>query len=162
MVLRQCKCGTSFPQYNSLDNKCGKCKIEASKRKKPSKLSRPKTTIKPYRRSNNHIKIYNQAFGVNKNDNRLCELSGSYGEDIHHIEARGMGGDPQGKKDRIENLMALTRTLHIKYGDVNKYKAYLFTKHKEHLLKNKVNFDVNYINERIEHFSSLYPVDEAN
>lgn len=48
MVLRQCKCGTSFPQYNLADNKCGKCKIEASKRKKPSKLSRSKTSIKPY------------------------------------------------------------------------------------------------------------------
>ncbi len=39
MALIKCKCGTSFPQYNLVDTKCGNCKIEASKRKKSSKSS---------------------------------------------------------------------------------------------------------------------------
>lgn len=41
MALCQCKCGTSFPQYNLVDTKCGKCKIGASK-KRSSNVSRPK------------------------------------------------------------------------------------------------------------------------
>ncbi len=32
--------------------------------------------------------------------------------DVCHIDPRGMGGDKTGKKDCIENLMMMTRTLH--------------------------------------------------
>lgn len=41
-----------------------------------------------------------------------CEFSGVPANDIHHISARGMGGDPTGRKDSIENLMAVSRHYH--------------------------------------------------
>ena len=54
-----------------------------------------------------------------------CEICGAPAVDIHHIEARGMGGDPQGKKDVIENLMAVCRGCHIKYGDAPEHMEFL-------------------------------------
>lgn len=58
-----------------------------------------------------------------------CEICGSVAKDIHHIEARGMGGDPTGKKDNILNLMALCRTDHELYGDKKQHKDYLKNVH---------------------------------
>jgi 5-methylcytosine-specific restriction endonuclease McrA len=51
-----------------------------------------------------------------------CEVCEQTAVDIHHIEARGMGG---GNKDTIENLMALCRKCHVDYGDRKMYKDYL-------------------------------------
>lgn len=69
MAIKQCKCGTSFPQYNTVENKCAKCRVEAS-RKKTSYFSRPKTTIRKKAPSTKHVKIYNDAFGYKKGDFR--------------------------------------------------------------------------------------------
>lgn len=33
-------------------------------------------------------------------------------DDVHHAEARGMGGDPSGSKDVIENLACVCRSCH--------------------------------------------------
>lgn len=57
-------------------------------------------------------------FGYKIPEDVFCEVCGSPAKDIHHIEARGMGGDPNGKKDVIENLQALCRHCHNNYGDV--------------------------------------------
>ncbi len=152
---KRCLCGETFRQYRTTDTKCYECKKKAT-RKKPSNFARPKTSIKKKSPSTKHVKIYNDAFGYKVGDYRACELTGREGTDIHHIEARQMGGDPEGNKDRIENLMALNRTDHIKYGDVNKYKAFLFRKHKEHLIRYGVKFDVKYIDSRIEYFEKYY------
>ena len=46
-----------------------------------------------------------------------CEICENRAVDIHHIENRKRGGDPTGSKDRIENLQALCRSCHVKYGD---------------------------------------------
>jgi len=43
--------------------------------------------------------------------------------DIHHIDARGMGGGKDA--DVIENLMAVCRSCHEKYGDKKEYKEFL-------------------------------------
>jgi 5-methylcytosine-specific restriction endonuclease McrA len=51
--------------------------------------------------------------------------------DIHHIEARQMGGTTT--KDVIENLMALCREDHLKYGDKKQHKEFLKEKHQEKL-----------------------------
>lgn len=64
-----------------------------------------------------HTKIYMDYFGYGLEDFIPCEIDGDKAADIHHIERRGMGGDPKGEKDVIENLMALSRENHDKYGD---------------------------------------------
>lgn len=53
--------------------------------------------------------------GYDTTDFVPCEMCGAKAVDIHHIEARGMGGTK--KLDVIENLMALCRPCHIEYGD---------------------------------------------
>jgi 5-methylcytosine-specific restriction endonuclease McrA len=64
----------------------------------------------------NHTKIYFKHFGYGIDDFIPCEICGNKAVDIHHIENRKIGGDK--KKDNIENLMALCRECHLKYGDV--------------------------------------------
>ena len=80
-----------------------------------------------------HTQIYMNHFGYDINDFISCEVCGGRAVDIHHIEARGSGGDPQGKKDTIENLMAVCRPCHIFYGDKKQYKDYLKDKHNKAL-----------------------------
>ncbi len=52
-----------------------------------------------------HTKLYLDYFGYGIEDFIPCESCGAKAVDIHHIEARGMGGDK--KADDIKNLMAL-------------------------------------------------------
>ena len=78
-----------------------------------------------------HTKIYMDFFGYSESDFIPSELSGQRAVDIHHIERRGMGGSKS--KDDINNLMALTREEHIKYGDKKQYIEYLKKKHSEFL-----------------------------
>jgi len=74
---------------------------------------------------------YLKHFGYDISDFIPCEVCGKTAIDIHHIEARGIGGSKQG--DNIENLMALCREDHIKYGDKKQYKDFLKCKHAERL-----------------------------
>jgi len=80
-----------------------------------------------------HTQIYLQGMGYKKTDFIPCEVCGSQAVDVHHIEARGMGGNK--KADVIENLMGLCRKCHIEYGDKKQYKEFL----KEIHLKNIPN-----------------------
>lgn len=70
-----------------------------------------------------HTKAYFKANNYDKSDVILCEVCGMVAVDIHHIEARGMGGSKS--KDDPNNLMALCRACHIKYGDKKQYKDFL-------------------------------------
>ena len=72
-----------------------------------------------------HTKTYMEYFGYTTADFIPCELCGATANDIHHIEARGMGGNPTGSKDVIENLQALCRQCHVSYGDITGYKTHL-------------------------------------
>ena len=72
-----------------------------------------------------HTKIYFDHFNYSAGDFIPCEVCGSKAVDIHHIDARGMGGNPTGNKDVIENLMAVCRYCHIEYGDKIQHKDYL-------------------------------------
>lgn len=72
-----------------------------------------------------HTKVYFKYFNYKVPEDCQCEICGSPAVDIHHIEARGMGGNPNRDKDSIVNLMALCRSCHIEYGDVPEKKDYL-------------------------------------
>jgi len=60
-----------------------------------------------------------------------CEICGSRAVDIHHIHRRGMGGTTDA--DKIENLMAVSRTSHIEYEDKKHYIEFLIEEHKKKL-----------------------------
>jgi hypothetical protein len=78
-----------------------------------------------------HTKIYMDFFGYDENSFIPCELCGAKAVDINHIIARGMGGDPKGSKDTIENLAACCRECHIQKGDKKQYRDEWITKHTE-------------------------------
>jgi len=52
-----------------------------------------------------------------------CEVCGTKAVDIHHIDAKGMGG--RKNMDFFENLIALCRECHVKYGDKKQWKKFL-------------------------------------
>ena len=66
-----------------------------------------------------YIKIYMDYHDYVIDDFIPCEHCGTTAVDIHHIDARGIGGDPRGHKNQIENLIALCRACHIK-AETNK------------------------------------------
>lgn len=66
-----------------------------------------------------HTQIYMKYFGYGIDDFIGCEVCGNKANDIHHIDARGMGGSQD--KDKIENLMAVCRMCHERYGDKKEY-----------------------------------------
>jgi 5-methylcytosine-specific restriction endonuclease McrA len=78
-----------------------------------------------------HTKLYLDYFGYGIEDFIPCESCGSKAVDIHHIEARGMGGNK--KADNINNLMALCRQCHLVMGDTKTHMKYLKEKHKDKL-----------------------------
>ena len=78
-----------------------------------------------------HTKIYMAHFDFGIEDFIPCEVCSRRAVDIHHIEARGMGGSNE--KDHIENLMAVCRECHNKYGDKVDYKPMLKEIHKKYL-----------------------------
>ena len=67
-----------------------------------------------------------------------CEVCGARATDIHHIEARGMGGTSL--KDDINNLMALCRKCHIDYGDKKQFMDFLKSKHEELIERKKRDY----------------------
>lgn len=80
-----------------------------------------------------HTKVYLDYFGYGAEDFIGCEVCGSRAVDIHHIEARGMGGSK--KLDTIENIMALCRNCHVEYGDKRQYMDNLKAVHQKKLSK---------------------------
>ena len=76
---------------------------------------------------------YFNHFGYDISDFIPCEVCGKTAVDIHHIEARGIGGSKEA--DKIDNLMALCREDHLKYGDKKQYKEFLKDKHAEKLIR---------------------------
>ena len=57
-----------------------------------------------------HTKIYLESRGLWPSDTILCEKCGKVAVDIHHIEPKGIGGNPDA--DRADNLIALCRGCH--------------------------------------------------
>ncbi len=75
----------------------------------------------------NHTKVYLDGMGYSTTDWIPCEVCQAQAVDIHHIEARGMGGSKEA--DTIENLMALCRQCHTNLGDKKHYKELLVATH---------------------------------
>ena len=75
----------------------------------------------------NHTKVYLKEMNYHETDFIPCEMCGQTAIDIHHIDARGMGGSKE--KDFIENLMGLCRSCHNRYGDIKEEKAMLRVVH---------------------------------
>ncbi len=97
-----------------------------------------------------HTQIYLEKFGYDPMDFIPSEIyPHAKAVDIHHIECRGMGGNPSGDKDRIENLMALTRDQHNHYGDKKQYMKFLFQTHKDFMMRKGVEFDHEYMDQQI-------------
>lgn len=85
-----------------------------------------------------HTQVYFDYFDVDYDPvtgwhNCKSEISGDPAEDIHHLNRRGMGGSKT--KDNIENLMALTRDEHLKYGDKKQYMDYLKQIHADYIAR---------------------------
>jgi len=94
-----------------------------------------------------HTALYMSCFGYGDTDFIPSELSGIRCVDVHHIQARSMGGTK--KEDRIENLIGLTRLEHEKYGDKKHCMSFLFERHRDFMLLSGVKFDMNWIEEQI-------------
>ncbi len=86
-----------------------------------------------------HTKVYMNYFGYQIAQDCICEIPGcgAFVTDVCHIDARGMGGDPQHKKDVIENLMGKCRYHHLLYGDVPDKMDWLYEVHFEFMKNNK-------------------------
>ncbi len=98
----------------------------------------------------NHTKIYLKSLGYDPSDFIPSELSGQKGIDIHHIIGRGKKGE-----DRIENLMALTREEHIKFGDKKKYMKKLLIEHRLFLQVYGVHFDNEWFINQISKYEEI-------
>ena len=83
-----------------------------------------------------HTRVYLKYFGYGDQSFIPCEMCGNRAVDIHHIDARGMGGSSL--HDGIENLMALCRECHVEYGDKKQHKQMLTEKHRLALNKRDV------------------------
>jgi hypothetical protein len=90
-------------------------------------------------------RVYLKALGYDASDFIPSELSGQRAVDIHHIIGRGKKG-----KDQIENLMALTREEHIKYGDKVQYMVMLLEKHMAFLESYGVSYNKKWFKEQID------------
>lgn len=88
-----------------------------------------------------HTKIYFEFFGYTIADFIPCEIPGCgrRAVDINHIDARGMGGDPNGTKDVIENLMGTCREHHIEFGDKKEVKEWLKNVHSHFMKYGKID-----------------------
>lgn len=86
-----------------------------------------------------HTRIYLISFNYNTSDFIPCEVCRRQAVDIHHIHARGMGGSKL--RDYIENLQALCRECHNKYGDKNQFLLFLKKAHEQAMLSSNIIFD---------------------
>lgn len=88
----------------------------------------------------NYKQVYLKGSGYSQTDWIPCEVCSKTSVDIHHIEARGMGGTK--RKEEFSNLMALCRECHLIYGDITHKKEWLKQIH-YNKFKNKLGHLIN-------------------
>jgi len=78
-----------------------------------------------------HVRIYLDFHDYQLQSDVICEICSQPAQDIHHIHAKGMGGNP--KADCIENLIALCRSDHDKAhaGEITEDELYETISYKE-------------------------------
>ena len=81
----------------------------------------------------NHTKVYMTFFYLDETDYIGCEMCGSPGQDIHHIQARGLGGSKN--RDYIENLICLCRDCHNRAESDKQFNTYCRIQHLENIKK---------------------------
>lgn len=106
-----------------------------TKSSSPPRKKKPSKILRNYRKSgkSDYKQVYFDYFGYDYGEFIPCEVCGAEAVDIHHIEARGMGGDPTKSKDTIDNLMAVCRNCHEIYGDLKVYMDLLKQIHNKHV-----------------------------
>lgn len=67
-----------------------------------------------------------EKFGIDKHE-ILCEVTGAKAVDLHHIEGRGRRKDLEFE---ITNIIAVTRAVHLHFGDKTAYKDWLKKVHR--------------------------------
>ena len=73
-----------------------------------------------------YAKNYLEYFGYTVADFIPCECCGSQSHDFHHIVPRSkFGKNNKEEQDRVENVMALCRLCHVRYGQNKKYNDFL-------------------------------------
>lgn len=98
-----------------------------------------------------HTKIYFEALDYKEGDYIPSELSGSPAVDIHHIISRGRSG-----QDRIENLMALTREEHIRFGDKKDKTYFLLVTHQWFLDRKGIDYYEHWFKEQRQKYEDKY------
>lgn len=86
-----------------------------------------------------YTRLYLKSLGYDEEDFIRCEIHGCEARavDIHHIHRRGMGGCSS--KYTIQDIMALCRIHHDKYGDRKQYIDFLKSCHEHRLIERGVN-----------------------
>jgi HNH endonuclease len=97
-----------------------------------------------------YVQIYLTALGYTDTDFIPSELSGIIANDIHHIISRGKKGE-----NRIENLIAVTREEHLKYGDRKEWMYFLLLRHYNFLVERKVNFCKGWFEEMFNKYKEI-------
>jgi len=85
---------------------------------------------------------YLNCFGLSEGDFVACECCEAEAVEVHHIFRKGMGGSKEW--DFIENLMAVCRSCHAKYGDITELRKPLIDIHV--LRMQAAGIQVNHLN----------------
>lgn len=97
-----------------------------------------------------HTKVYLNAVYPDYCEGEFlpCEKCGRRLIDIHHLEAKGMGGSKI--LDIIENLMGLCRKCHNEFGDEERYMSMLTEIHKKFLDYHGVDYDEDFFSKYLD------------
>ena len=93
-----------------------------------------------------YTKTYMDSLGFDESDFIPCQICEQRSTEIHHVISR--------KRDKklindIQNLFAICRTCHQKYGEIKEFMPFLLKIHRAFLRNNGVPFSEEYFNEKL-------------